>query len=71
MIQYCKLCNFAISKYYFREDLSTLERPKREELEGSTLAPNFPKIIIKKPKDMNGPFYFDDVPVIRFINLIK
>lgn len=47
------------------EDLSTFERPKREELEGSTLAPNFPKIIIKKPKDMNGPFYFDDVPVIR------
>ena len=42
------------------------ERPKRDELEGSTLAPNFPKVIIKKPKDMNGPFYFDDVPVIRY-----
>ncbi len=46
------------------------ERPKRDELEGSTLAPNFPKVIIKKPKDMNGPFYFDDVPVIRY-SLIK
>jgi hypothetical protein len=44
---------------------SSMERPKKGELEGSTLAPNFPKVIIKKPKDMNGPFYFDDVPVIR------
>lgn len=35
------------------------------QYEGSTLAPNFPKVIIKKPKGMNGPFYYDDVEIIR------
>jgi len=24
-----------------------------------------PKLVIKKPKDLNGPFYVDDIPVIR------
>lgn len=40
-----------------------LNRP--DNIEGSTLAPNFPKVIIKKPKGMNGPFYYDDVEIIR------
>ncbi|CAF0790077.1 unnamed protein product [Brachionus calyciflorus] len=42
---------------------SSFEKPER--LEGSTLAPNFPKVIVKKPKDLNGPFYVDDVKAIR------
>merc|ERR1719468_620767 len=40
-----------------------LNRP--DQYEGSTLAPNFPKVIIKKPRGMNGPFYYNDVEVIR------
>ncbi|RNA24579.1 triadin-like isoform X4 [Brachionus plicatilis] len=40
-----------------------LDRP--DTLEGSTLAPNFPKVIVKKPRDLTGPFYVDDVHTIR------
>ena len=29
----------------------THERPNKEQLAGSTLAPNFPRIQIKKPKN--------------------
>ena len=32
---------------------------------GSTLAPNFPRVQIKKPKKLVGPFYVDDIKAIR------
>ncbi len=48
-----------------QEDKLSPERPKREQLAGSTLAPNFPKVIIKKPKKLVGPFYVDDIKAIR------
>jgi len=41
------------------------DRPAKDQIEGSTLAPNFPKVMIKKPKGMNGPFYYDDIEIIR------
>lgn len=41
------------------------DRPNENEITGSTLAPNFPKLVIKKPKNLNGPFFFDDVVNIR------
>jgi hypothetical protein len=47
------------------------EKPNKDQLEGSTLAPSFPRVIIKKPKTMNGPFYFDDVRLIRFAFKLK
>jgi hypothetical protein len=46
--------------------LPKIERPAKDEITGSTLAPNFPKLIIRKPKNMNGPFYYDDIKLIRF-----
>lgn len=41
------------------------DRPSKDQIEGSTLAPEFPKLVIKKPKGMNGPFYYDDIEIIR------
>lgn len=48
-----------------RNKVSRNKLNRQEQFEGSTLAPNFPKVIVKKPKGMNGPFYYDDVEIIR------
>ena len=42
-----------------------MDRPSKDQITGSTLAPNYPKVVVKKPKNLNGPFYFNDVAAIR------
>lgn len=44
-----------------------MDRPSKDQITGSTLAPNYPKVVVKKPKNLNGPFYFNDVAAIRLI----
>lgn len=45
---------------------STTAPGEKRIYEGSTLAPNFPKVNIVKSKDAKGPFSFNDVPLIRY-----
>lgn len=45
--------------------LSRRKLNQPDQFEGSTLTPSFPKVILKKPRGMNGPFYYDEVGMIR------
>ena len=49
---------------------STTAPGEKRVYEGSTLAPNFPKVNIVKSKDAKGPFSFNDVPIIRYFAVV-